>query len=83
MDRMFSDRIETGEWTAPAAELVQVKVNYLRPVFAGKLVAAARVVHRGKLVGLVECDVATAEGKLVAHATSTCQVLRGEAARGR
>jgi uncharacterized protein (TIGR00369 family) len=124
---MFSDRIESGESTAPAAALVgfrsvsfgdgkavfemeadgrhhnpmgtvhggilctladsamgfafastlgpgksfttlEVKVNSLRPVFAGKLVAAARVVHRGNLV---------------AHATSTCQVLRGEAARGR
>ena len=142
MGRTFSDRVETGEWTAPAAELVgfravsfgegkavfemdaderhhnpmgtvhggilctladsamgfafastlgpgesfttlELKMNYLRPVFSGRLVASARVVHRGKMVGLVECDVENADRKLVARATSTCQVLRGEAARGR
>lgn len=62
---------------------LEIKMNYLRPVFEGKLVAAARVVHRGKAIGLVDCDVTNGDGKLVARATSTCQVLRGEAARGR
>ena len=62
---------------------LELKMNSLRPVLAGRLVAAARVVHRGKMVGLVECDVENADRKLVARATSTCQVLRGEAAHGR
>lgn len=62
---------------------LEVKMNYLRPVFEGKLTATAKVVHRGKLVGLVDCDVVNAEGKLVAHATSTCSVLKGDAAKGR
>lgn len=142
MERSFSDRLQTREWTAPAAQLVgfrsvsfgdgkalfemeadsrhhnpmgtvhggilctladsamgfafastlgpgesfttlEVKMNYLRPVFEGKLTAAAKVVHRGKMVGLVDCDVFNGEGKLVAHATSTCSVLKGDAAKGR
>jgi len=41
------------------------------------------VVHRGRSVGLVECDVTTEDGKLVARAVSTCSVLRGEKAEGR
>lgn len=62
---------------------LELKINFLRPVIEGILTASARVAHRGKTVGLVECDVANAQGKAVARASSTCQVLRGEAARGR
>jgi uncharacterized protein (TIGR00369 family) len=62
---------------------LELKINFLRPVFEGKLCASARVVHRGRTVGLVECDVENSDGKTVARATSTCQVLRGVAAEGR
>jgi acyl-coenzyme A thioesterase PaaI-like protein len=34
-------------------------------------------------VGLVECRVTDEQGALVAHATSTCMTLRGDAAQGR
>jgi len=61
---------------------LELKINFLRPVFEEKLTASARVVHRGKTVGLVECDVVSAEGKPVARVSSTCSVLRGEAAKG-
>jgi uncharacterized protein (TIGR00369 family) len=62
---------------------LELKINFLRPVFEGKLTASARVVHRGRTVGMVECEVATAEGKAVARVSSTCSVLRGDAAIGR
>ena len=62
---------------------LEIKVNYLRPVFDEKLFASGKVVHRGRSVGLVECDVTTVDGKLVARAVSTCSVLRGEKAEGR
>ena len=62
---------------------LELKINFLRPVFEGKLTASARVTHRGKTIGLVECDVANSEGKKVARVSSTCSVLRGEAAKGR
>jgi len=62
---------------------LELKINFLRPVFEGRLTASAHVVHRGKTIGMVESDVVNNEGKPVARAVSTCQVLRGEAARGR
>ena len=62
---------------------LELKINFLRPVVEGKLTATARVVHRGRTVGMVECEVANAEWKTVARASSTCSVLRGEAATGR
>ncbi len=75
----FASTLAPGE----SFTTLELKINFLRPVFSGKVVAAARVVHRGKSVGLVECDVTNAEGKAVARASSTCSVLRGDAARGR
>lgn len=62
---------------------VELKINYFRPVFAGKLTAEARVVRRGRTVGYVECDVFDDARKLVARAASTCMTLRGEQAVGR
>jgi uncharacterized protein (TIGR00369 family) len=79
MGMAFASTLE-GEETFTTLE---VKINFLRPVFEGTLFAGARVVHRGRSVGMVECDVATEDGKLVARAVSTCSVLRGEMAKGR
>ena len=61
---------------------LEIKVNFLRPVWTGRLEARARVKSAGRTVALVECDV-MADGKLVAHGVSTCMTLRGEQAAGR
>jgi uncharacterized protein (TIGR00369 family) len=61
---------------------LEVKVNFLRPVWAERLEARGRVKSAGRTVSLVECDVMSG-GKLVAHGVSTCMVLRGEQAAGR
>jgi len=63
---------------------LELKINYLRPVMEGLLEARARVVHSGKSIVYLDCDVVIVpDEKLVARATSTCMVLRGEQARGR
>jgi uncharacterized protein (TIGR00369 family) len=62
---------------------LELKINYLRPFWTGKLVAYGRVISRGKTVGMTECDVVDENGRLIAKATSTCLTLRGEAAAGR
>lgn len=61
---------------------LEVKINFLRPVWAGRLEARGRVKSAGRNVSLVECDVMSG-GKLVAHGVSTCMTLRGEQASGR
>src|SRR6266851_4875724 len=45
---------------------LELKINFLKPVWTGKLVATGRVVKGGRTVGLVECDVTDAAGQLVA-----------------
>jgi uncharacterized protein (TIGR00369 family) len=58
-------------------------INFFRPVWQGLLRAEARVVNRGKNVGYVECTVTDEGGRLIAKATSTCAILRGDQAKAR
>ena len=62
---------------------LDLQISFLRPVWETKLRAEACVVHRGRTIGYVECEIKDAAGKLVAKATSKCFVLRGKAAAGR
>lgn len=62
---------------------VELKINYMRPVWKATLTAEGRVIGGGRTVGLTECSVTDEQGRLVAHATSTLMTLRGGAAQGR
>ena len=62
---------------------LELKINFLRPVWTGKLIADGRLVKGGRTVGLVECTITDDQDRLVARASSTCMTLRGEAAGGR
>jgi len=62
---------------------LELKINFLKPVWTAKLRAVGRIVKRGKTVGLLECDITDEQQSLVARASSTCMTLRGEDARGR
>jgi uncharacterized protein (TIGR00369 family) len=62
---------------------LELKINFLKPFWKGKLRAEGSVVSAGKTVGLVMCDVFDEKGRLVARVSSTCMTLRGEHAEGR
>ena len=62
---------------------LELKINFLKPVRAGRLIATGRLVKGGHTVGLLECDVVDEKDRLVARASSTCMTLRGEQAAGR
>jgi uncharacterized protein (TIGR00369 family) len=62
---------------------LEMKISFLRPVWQATLTATATVVQRGRTTGLVECRVTDERDRLIAHATSTCLVLRGAQAEGR
>jgi uncharacterized protein (TIGR00369 family) len=57
---------------------LELKINFLRAFRSGRLFATGRVVKTGRTIGLVECDVTDAEGRLIARAMSTCMTLRGD-----
>lgn len=75
----YTTTLEDGE----TFTTLELKMNFLRPFWTGRLVATARVVRAGRSVGLVECDVTDDAGRLVARASSTCMRLSGEEASGR
>ncbi len=62
---------------------LELKINFLKPIWNARLRATGRVVKQGRTVGMVECDVIDENGSLVARATSTCMTLRGAGAKGR
>jgi uncharacterized protein (TIGR00369 family) len=75
----FASTLDEGE----SFTTLELKINFLRPVWSEKLRAIGKVVKRGNTVGMVECDVTNSSGALVARASSTCMVLRGAQATGR
>ena len=62
---------------------LELKINFMKPVWSGHLRAEGKVIKQGRTIGLVEGRVTDESGSLVAYATSTCMTLRGDAAKGR
>ena len=54
-------------------------MNFLRPVMPsdGELVAHAKVIHRGRTVAVLNCEVRDPQGKLAAQATASFLILPG------
>jgi uncharacterized protein (TIGR00369 family) len=57
---------------------LELRINYFRPFWNGLLRAEAKVVHRGQTIGFIECEVKDEKQRLIAKASSTCTVLRGD-----
>ena len=57
---------------------LELKVNFLRPMTrdTGPVRAEGAVLHAGSRTALAEARLVDAAGKLLAHATSTCLILR-------
>jgi uncharacterized protein (TIGR00369 family) len=79
MGMAFASTLDEGE----TFTTLELKINFLKPVWTGRLVATGRVVKGGRTIGLVECDVVDEKERLVARASSTCMTLRGDEAKGR
>jgi uncharacterized protein (TIGR00369 family) len=74
-----ASQLEDGE----SFTTLELKINFLKPVWKGHLVAEGKVIKAGRTIGLVEGRVTDESGSLVAYATSTCMTLRGDQALGR
>ena len=55
---------------------VELKINFLKPVWIGRLTAIGEVIKAGSTIALLDCRVTDESGSLVAYATSTCMTLR-------
>ena len=79
MGMAYASNLNDGE----SFTTLELKINFLKPVWNARLTAMGRVVKQGRTVGMIECDVTDEKGSLVARATSTCMTLRGALAEGR
>jgi uncharacterized protein (TIGR00369 family) len=67
-------RLDEGE----SFTTVELKINFLKPVWSGRLTAVGEVLKAGRTLALCHCRIIDESGSLVAYATSTCMTLRGE-----
>jgi uncharacterized protein (TIGR00369 family) len=79
MGMAYASRLQDGESFAT----LELKINFLKPVWRAHLQAVGTVTKMGRTVGLVECEIFDEKRALVAKVSSTCMTLRGEAAAGR
>ncbi len=75
----YASTLEEGE----SFTTLELKINYLKPVWRAGLRAVGKIVKQGRTVGLVECDITDEKQRLIARTSSTCMTLRGEQAQGR
>jgi uncharacterized protein (TIGR00369 family) len=66
----IATRLAKGETFAT----LQATIGYLRPVREDRLTATARLLHRGRTTGHLECDIHDSQGRLVARVSSVCAI---------
>ena len=79
MGMAYASNLNEGE----TFTTLELKINFLKPFWTGKLVASGKVVSFGKTIGLVVSEVTDEHGRLIAQASSTCMTLKGQQANGR
>jgi uncharacterized protein (TIGR00369 family) len=57
---------------------VDLKLNYLKAVMSGRLVATGKCLRAGRQLSYTEASVHDDKGELVAHGTSTLMALPGK-----
>ena len=69
-----------GEVYAPTVDFT---ISFVKAARAGSFIGKGRVVSLGKTIAFTEAELFDEAGELVARATFTCRVMRGEMASGR
>ena len=77
LDSAMACAVQTQMPAGGGYTTLEAKTNLVRPVTSdtGNLRAIAKLVHLGKRVATAEARLEDGEGKLYAHATTTCIVL--------
>lgn len=78
-DTVLATAVQTTIPSRTAYVPLDLKVNYLRPVFADgrDLVGTGRVVHRGRTLAVANAEILNADGKKVAVAAGTALIREG------
>ena len=55
---------------------LEMKINYLKPVQGGEIVAEAKIIHRGTMTAIGDVEVRDYEGNLVAKGLATYAIFK-------
>jgi uncharacterized protein (TIGR00369 family) len=77
LDSAMGCAVHTTLAEGEAYTTLELKVNYVRAITeaTGRIVAAGSVIHRGGRVATAEAKLTDEDGRLLAHATSTCLIM--------
>lgn len=77
LDSALGCSIHTTLAAGQSYTTLEIKVNYVRPILAntGQLWAEGKVINVGRRVATSEATLKDKDGKLYAHATTTCLVF--------
>lgn len=80
LDSVMGSAVHTTLPAGVGYTTLELKVNYIRTVGTDgqRLTASGTVIHAGRSTATADGRVYDAEGKLVAHGTSTCIILQAE-----
>ena len=77
LDSVMGCAVHTTLPAGVAYTTLELKVNYIRAAHTGgqTLIAEGNVIHAGRRTATAEGKVLDDQGKLIAHATTTCLIL--------
>lgn len=80
LDTAMACAVQTTLPAGVGLTTVEMKVNYLRPLTGktGKVFCEGKVITVSRTLALAEGRIIDGQGKLYAHATETCMILRPE-----
>jgi len=55
---------------------LEMKINYLRPLSEGEIIAEARIVHRGTMTAIGDVEVTDGKGNLIAKGLVTYAIIK-------
>ena len=72
---IFSTLAKGEAWTT-----LELKLNFVRAMNkdTGPVRAEGRIIHRGRTIATAEGRLVDAEGRVYAHATTTCMIFSGQ-----
>jgi uncharacterized protein (TIGR00369 family) len=81
LDSVMGCAVHTTLPAGVAYTTLELKVNYIRAAHTGgqTLTAEGNVIHVGRRTATAEGKVVDEQGKLIAHATTTCLIIGGGA----
>jgi uncharacterized protein (TIGR00369 family) len=77
LDSAMGCAVHTTLGEGEAYTTLELKVNFVRAITeaTGRIVASGSVIHRGGRVATADARLTDEDGRLLAHATSTCLIM--------